>query len=580
MMKRLKVVAVVLCVLAGQYAIAQTSNTLYARQFPGNTVGAKVTAAQAACSADTAVPCVIILDPVLAVYSTGTMPNRSAHMCWWDYRTTGSIKFGCGVGNTTTAIGAGGGGGGTVGGTGTAGKITKWAVGGANIEDSGCSESGGVISCTGVPQISGAPGAEPACPADGTGHFVLSSTGNRPRYCFNGGGYSNALLASERGAANGVASLDSGTKVPVAQLPVFVASGASSAAGIVPDPGVSAGTTKFLREDATWQVPAGGGGSGSLSTAVLYLSNHATASTAACGLQVLRSFSVGTNTLVVGQTIRIQATGNMTPTTTGGPGSGVAGLAIDGVSVLGLVAGSIANAVTRQYEYVIVLTVESLGATGKLAATTYTDTSGSGAAGVGVVVSQAQITVDTTGSRTFGLYVNVTSDDTCSGDVTSAVAVGSGGDGSTASVYLYASGGLSQSLAAATTYYLRVAGSGNPGTSFVSNQVIPNSVSGTLAAMYCTASLTAGTGNAGDTFTLKLDYDSAGDRSFATTALSATSSSLSSSSNFITASATGGATSIEAGKQFRLALVTPASWLGSAPTLQSVACIGKVTGAN
>lgn len=40
---------------------------------------------------------------------------------------------------------------------------------------------------------------------------------------------------------------------------VFVASGAGHKTGIVPDPGASGGTTKFLREDATWQVPAGGG---------------------------------------------------------------------------------------------------------------------------------------------------------------------------------------------------------------------------------------------------------------------------------------------------------------------------------
>jgi hypothetical protein len=39
----------------------------------------------------------------------------------------------------------------------------------------------------------------------------------------------------------------------------FVASGASSARGAVPDPGATPGTTKFLREDATWAVPAGGG---------------------------------------------------------------------------------------------------------------------------------------------------------------------------------------------------------------------------------------------------------------------------------------------------------------------------------
>ena len=39
--------------------------------------------------------------------------------------------------------------------------------------------------------------------------------------------------------------------------PVMVASGALHAAGHVPDPGVTGGTTKFLREDATFDVPPG-----------------------------------------------------------------------------------------------------------------------------------------------------------------------------------------------------------------------------------------------------------------------------------------------------------------------------------
>jgi hypothetical protein len=43
---------------------------------------------------------------------------------------------------------------------------------------------------------------------------------------------------------------------------VFVASGTNHATGIVPDPGAVAGTTHFLREDATWAVPASGGGGG------------------------------------------------------------------------------------------------------------------------------------------------------------------------------------------------------------------------------------------------------------------------------------------------------------------------------
>lgn len=53
----------------------------------------------------------------------------------------------------------------------------------------------------------------------------------------------------------------------VAQLPVFVASGASHAAGIVPDPGAVAGTLKMLREDATWVQPSFAGLSGSATAA-------------------------------------------------------------------------------------------------------------------------------------------------------------------------------------------------------------------------------------------------------------------------------------------------------------------------
>lgn len=45
------------------------------------------------------------------------------------------------------------------------------------------------------------------------------------------------------------------------EVPLMVASGASHQGGLTPDPGAAAGSTKFLREDATWQVPSGGLGS-------------------------------------------------------------------------------------------------------------------------------------------------------------------------------------------------------------------------------------------------------------------------------------------------------------------------------
>jgi hypothetical protein len=52
------------------------------------------------------------------------------------------------------------------------------------------------------------------------------------------------------------AKITTGT-MATARLPALVGSGVTHAAGIVPDPGAVAGTTKFLREDATWAAPPG-----------------------------------------------------------------------------------------------------------------------------------------------------------------------------------------------------------------------------------------------------------------------------------------------------------------------------------
>lgn len=57
-----------------------------------------------------------------------------------------------------------------------------------------------------------------------------------------------------------VGILVGGVGVPDFTNPTFGASGGNHSAGPVPDPGSTLGTTHFLREDATWAVPAGGGG--------------------------------------------------------------------------------------------------------------------------------------------------------------------------------------------------------------------------------------------------------------------------------------------------------------------------------
>lgn len=77
----------------------------------------------------------------------------------------------------------------------------------------------------------------------------------------NGGTGANSVSANQvfAGPASGAAAAPSFRGVVPADVPVFVASGASHASGAVPDPGSVAGTTKFLREDATWAVPSSGG---------------------------------------------------------------------------------------------------------------------------------------------------------------------------------------------------------------------------------------------------------------------------------------------------------------------------------
>jgi hypothetical protein len=75
------------------------------------------------------------------------------------------------------------------------------------------------------------------------------------------------------GPTTGGAAVPTFRAAVAADLPLFGASGASHSAGAVSDPGASAGTTRFLREDNTFQVPpgtgsgstsSGGGGSGAL----------------------------------------------------------------------------------------------------------------------------------------------------------------------------------------------------------------------------------------------------------------------------------------------------------------------------
>jgi hypothetical protein len=85
----------------------------------------------------------------------------------------------------------------------------------------------------------------------------------------------NKVLA---GPASGSASTPSYRSLVPADLPTMVASGASHAGGAVPDPGSTAGTSRYLCEDGTWSEPSGGGG-GSGTTANASGSSYTTLTT-------------------------------------------------------------------------------------------------------------------------------------------------------------------------------------------------------------------------------------------------------------------------------------------------------------
>lgn len=126
----------------------------------------------------------------------------------------------------------------------------------AVVSGTGTVTSVGLSDLTGLFTITGSP-------VTAAGNLTISALASQA---------ANTFLAAPSGAA-GAPTM---RMIVPADVPVFVASGASHAAGAVPDPGATAGTTRFLREDATWATPAGGSSSGgdlpapSLATASCY----------------------------------------------------------------------------------------------------------------------------------------------------------------------------------------------------------------------------------------------------------------------------------------------------------------------
>src|ERR1700723_1956430 len=88
-MKKAAILALILLSATG--CIAQTEDIFYVKQFPGVTVGQRVSTAMLSCNANTAIPCLLVLDPSLATYTQGTMPSLCPQCFLMDYRQGSSF---------------------------------------------------------------------------------------------------------------------------------------------------------------------------------------------------------------------------------------------------------------------------------------------------------------------------------------------------------------------------------------------------------------------------------------------------------------------------------------------------------
>lgn len=85
-LKKLLALATILAALAAPCLLCQTDNTVIVAKFPGSTVGEKIAAAQETCGTNSAVVCLMQLDPSLAAWPSGIFPALCGHCVLVDYR--------------------------------------------------------------------------------------------------------------------------------------------------------------------------------------------------------------------------------------------------------------------------------------------------------------------------------------------------------------------------------------------------------------------------------------------------------------------------------------------------------------
>lgn len=86
--------------------------------------------------------------------------------------------------------------------------------------------------------------------------FSIGAQGDASGYVYSWIGTSNYAGANLRFYKNGSITIGANPIYHAGNLKTMVKSGSTHAGGLVPDPGATEGTTKFLCEDGTWKIPA------------------------------------------------------------------------------------------------------------------------------------------------------------------------------------------------------------------------------------------------------------------------------------------------------------------------------------
>jgi hypothetical protein len=196
--------------------------------------------------------------------------------------------------------------------------------------------------------------------------------------------------------------INSGDVTNCATPPTFGASGASHAVGYVPDPGSSAGTSRYLREDATWDVVGGGAATTACTASSPVTVSNTVAATA------LLSCSVPANTLSAGSILEVTLTGiestatgaTMTITLTTNLGGGTSVTTVSGTT-------GVCNAQPWYAKFYFTTITSGSSGTGNWSGSWQGNACSGSYGGTGGVVGNPTIAINTTIGNTLAVTVTM-----------------------------------------------------------------------------------------------------------------------------------------------------------------------------